>query len=397
MDLFACVTSALEHHAALRAAEKDVFAARAKVDQAVARRRPRVDSQWGYVRVEKDPYFDIAGMGTIVFGEKSNYFGNVSLQVPLYTGGALEAMAEQARHQTAAASENYERQRETIAADAARAYYRALTAYRFIDVMQRQVRAVEEALRVAQAMYGQGIVAKLDVLRPQVALSGAQAMLRKTQNQYQVALEALRHATGLPPGTRVEPVEADAELPLPDDPEEAVKIAWRQRPEVRQLQAYRQAALAGARAAMAQKKPSVGVQFTWDAQRTTLMPMYGDWQAAIVIQQNIFDGDLARSQASEARAQADKLAAKLDELHSGIAVEVRNALATVDAARDQVETRRKAVAAAEEAYRLAMLGYRNEVTPMLDVLQAQAALTEARASLETAKYELNIAIVDAYL
>ncbi len=397
MDLLDCVRSALERHPALQAAAWDVKATRAKVDQAVAMRRPKLNSEWGYVRTEKDPYFDIQGMGTIVFGEKSNYYGKVELEVPIYTGGALEAMAERARHETRASSENLQRQRQIIAAEAARAYYRALTARRLIGVMEAQVRALQEALRVARAMYDQGIVAKLDVLRPEVALSAAKDMLRKTQNGYQVALQALRHAVGLPVNAEVEPREAEVQLPVPEDIYKARTLAWANRPEIRQLEAYRQAALAGARAARAQDLPQIGVRLTWDAQRTTLMPMYGDWIVGVVIKQKIFDGKLADSQVKEALAQADKLQAKLAELRSGIAVEVSNAILNVQSARDRVETTAKAVAAAEEAYRLALLGYRNQVTPMLDVLQAQAALTKARADHEIALYDLNVAIVDAYL
>jgi len=73
-----------------------------------------------------------------------------------------------------------------------------------------------------------------------------------------------------------------------------------------------------------------------------------------------------------------------------------------DAAGANLERQRQLIAAeaaeaAEEAWRLALVGYPNGITPMLNVLQAQAALAKTRADEEGAGYDRTTAIVDLYL
>ncbi len=401
MDLAACVSSALAHHPALKAAQAEVEGAAAGIAEARARRVPHLSAQAGYLEVDENPSFSMAGMPTFVFGDQSNTWGSVDLQVPLYTGGALEAMEARARWEREAADANLDRQRQLIAGDAAKAYFRALTARHMVTVMEKQVEAVKEALRVARALHEQGVAAKLDVLQAETGYAGARDMLLKTKNQYQVALAALRHAVGLPPGESVEPVENGAEEQFlqgyPTDLKTALDTALAQRPEARQLRAYRQAAEAGRKAALGQLRPSLGLQASWEPQRTTLMPEYGNWKVAVVIQQRLYDGNEARSQARQAEAQAKKASDKLDELASGITVQVTNAIRSLESANDRLEVTRKATKAAEEAWRLALVGYKNGVTPMLDVLQAQAGLAKARADEEVAGYDRAAAIVDLYV
>ena len=52
---------------------------------------------------------------------------------------------------------------------------------------------------------------------------------------------------------------------------------------------------------------------------------------------------------------------------------------------------------AEEAFRDAEISYKNQVVPMLDVLSAQNALTNARVQLALAQFNRQIALVQYHL
>ena len=392
-DLKRVVETALANYPGLAAAAEDTAAARAQVGQAVAAARPKLDAKFGYTRLQDDPSFTVPGFGTLVFGERNNYQAEVDLQVPVYTGGLLEGMKDRAKAGEDAALKTEERRRQEVAANAAKAYFQALSAQRMIGVMEGQVKALQESHRAAKAMFEAGTVAKLDVLRPEVALAAGEDGLRQAQSGYDVALASLANAIGLAPGAPLELAADAVTLPIPEDVGAARKTALDQRPELAQLAANRRAALASETMARSGKKPQVGVFARNEFKRPTTYPDTGDWSVGVQLTQNLFDGGAVDAQSAEAAARIRQLDDRQRELRNGIALEVTAALLNAYSARDRIATTSKAVAAAEEALKLAQVGYANAVTPMLDVLQAQAALTRARADAENAAYDYNVAAI----
>ena len=378
------VQAALEHHPSLQVSAGDVAAARAQVSQVAAHFRPQINAQAGYAWLEEDPAFSMAGMGTIVFGEQDNWTLNLGLQFPLYTGGKLEAMRDGAKAAVEMADQDMRRQRQTVANNAAQAYFRALEARRMIGVLEEQVSMLEEAVRVANAMYEQQVVAKIDVLRPTVALGGARNALREVQAGYQTALAALVEAMGLPPGTPIDIEETPIDHPAPGSPEEDWQLAWELRPEVHNLQAQQAAVRAQLRIARSQLRPQVGLWARSEFERPTFYPDTGTVSGGLMVTQTLTDGGASHAAVREARARLEQLKAADEYLRYGIAVQVQAAINQIESALARADTAASTLELAREAMRLAQVGYANEVSTMLDVLQAQAALTAAHAEYEGA-------------
>ncbi|MBU0607720.1 MAG: TolC family protein, partial [Armatimonadetes bacterium] len=216
-DLAAVIKTALEHHPSLGAAAQDVKAAEARVRQVQAHFRPQINAEAGYTRLQEDPSFSVQGFGKMNFGEADNWTANLGLEFPLYTGGKLEGMKAGAQAGVAMSEEQLARSRQTVAVNAARAYTRLLEANRMAPVIADQVKALQEVVRAATALAEQGVVAKIDVMRAQVALSSAQSGLAELQANRRAANAMLVEAMGLPPGTQVAITEtataADAATP----------------------------------------------------------------------------------------------------------------------------------------------------------------------------------------
>ncbi len=383
-DLQRVVATAVENHSSLRVSAAEVSVAEAQTRQAAAHFRPQISANAGYTRLEEAPSFTIGGMGTLTFGEKDNWLLNVDMQYPLSTGGRLEGMVDGARAAVDMAQEDLQRQEQTVAGNAAQAYFRALEARRMIAVLKEQITALEEAVRVSSAMYDQEVVAKIDVLRPSVALGGARDALRQVQTSYRIALAALAEAMGLPPGTPLEITESPTEHAAPASPDEAWEAAWELRPEVHKLAAQVRATEAQLRIARSQSKPQVGLWARSEFERQTFYPETGTLAAGVMVTQSISDGGASRAAVDEAQARLEQLKAADEQLRYGIAVQVQVAIGQIESATARVDMTAGSVELAQEALRLAQIGYRNGVTPMLDLLQAQAALTKAEADHEGA-------------
>jgi outer membrane protein TolC len=350
------------------------------------------------MRTETNPYFKIAAFGgPVVFGFEDNFMWDLQVQYPLYTGGKVEALRRQAGAGVQAAQQQRARTRQTVAAEAGRGYFDVLKARALAGVMGDQVAALHEALRAAQAMHKEGVAPKIDVLRPEVALRSAEEALLRTGEMYDLAVAALARAMGLDPGATVAVTESEFKLDAPTNVEAARQEAYARRPEFGELAARRQALEAGLTVARSDRLPKVGVFAKEEFWRYSFQPKWGDLSAGIAVEQNVFDGHLTRNKLREIEAQITQLDAGREALRQGIGLEVTQAYTTARTSAERVTTIRKALSLAEEAFRLAQVGYKNQVTPMLDVLQAQAALTKARADYEVSRFDHQQALVDLAL
>lgn len=383
-DLATVVRLALAHHASLRAGEAEVAAAEARVRQVAAHFRPQLAGEAGYIRLEDEPSLNVDGMGAMTFGGRDNWLANVGVEYPLSTGGKLEGMKSGAEAAAEMSRQDLQRRRQTVAVNAARTFYRLLEANRMVPVVAAQITALEEATRAAEAMQAQGVVARIDVLRAQVALTGARQALEQLRAAQESARAMLAEAMGLAPGSAVEIVEDEVPVAVPELTREQWLAAWERRPELQNLAARRRALEAQLRVDRSARRPQVGLFAKAELERPTPYPDTGTLSGGIVLRQSLSDGGAAREAEATTRAQLQQLAAMEEQLKYGIAVEVQVAINGLRSAQARVNMTGPAVELAREALRLAQVGYANGVTPMTDVLDAQAALTRASADYEGA-------------
>jgi len=198
----------------------------------------------------------------------------------------------------------------------------------------------------------------------------------------------------LHPGTQIEIVDVDVDRDVPGGVQDAWQEAWSMRPELRSLRAKRQAMEAQLQIARSEKRPQVGLWARAEVVRPTFYPETGTVSGGVMATQSILDGGTARAAIREAQARLDQLAAADEQLRYGIAVQVQAAHNQIVSSLARVQTTSRSAELASEALRLAQLGYANGVTPMLDLLQAQAALTKADADHEASLSALKQAFVE---
>src|SRR5207247_1961541 len=113
-------------------------------------------------------------------------------------------------------------------------------------------------------------------------------------------------------------------------------------------------------------------------------------QAAVTFP--LSDGGLGRAKTREAAAALEQARAQAEAARRSTLVTVSGAYLTAQSSARQVEAVRVAQEIAQTSYEKTVLGYRNGLFPLTDVLNAQSALTQARIAHRQALYDAAVAI-----
>lgn len=359
----------------------------AEVNKAKSARYPSLGVESGYSYLSKETIF-----GTTPVWERNTVINRLAVQQTVFSGGLVQANLSSARQGYVAASQGLRATRADVLTNVGTAYFRARQAKETIEVAEASVRSLEASYDAAKKLHDSGLVTNSDVLRAQVALTSAREGLISAKNNHGVAIAALRSAVGLPQETQIE-LAADASDAAPDA---AAKAAPVERPEVASGAASVLAAEAGKNAALAGRLPTVALTADYfnEPVGAQFPRLSNTVLAGVVVKFNVFDGGLTRASIDEADAAARKAREDLESRKRAIELEQQAAKLDLDSGNARVETTASQVQSAEESLRALQAGYKEGMTPLTDVLSAEAALTQARVNRLAALYDVKIAQVN---
>lgn len=322
---------------------------------------------------------------------------NAMLMFPLFTGGRLEALicqAESLRHATQA---QVEAMRLDVALETKITYRQALLMRQTVRVAEAYVRAMEERVRIDKVAADVGRIPEFWVLRSQAELANAKQMLVNAQRDYEIAILTLKTVMGVHPDSQVELTDefsADEALPIPIDREKLLAIAFENRPEIRRTTQQVNARSFALQAAKALYAPQVSLMAMADYMRGTggMRQGTGGYLVGIVFGLPISDGGRRKATVNEVEAMKGKALADLEQIKLQIAREVDTALKELLAARQNIQTARAALQAAEEDARVAKVRYEAGRSVLVEYLDAIAVLVRAELNYAQALYEQAIAI-----
>jgi len=386
LDLKSASQLALRTNSQLRSAGASEDMSRADVNKAKSALYPTVGAETGYSYITKPTFF-----GATPVLATNTQISRVGLQQTVYSGGAVEAGVRQAQYGYQAATHGTRAAQADVLTGVSVAYFRARQAREAIDVAQASVTSLTASYEDAEKLHGAGVVTNSDVLRAQVALTTAKNDLIAAQNNYEVALAALRTAIGLAQDCPIE-LAADAQDTAPDFAATAVRA---QRPEVAAASAAVMAADAAKTAAKAGNLPQVALTADYFNQPVgAQFPRLSNTvMAGVLVKFNVFDGGLTRANMDEANAAARKAREDLESEKRRVELEQQAAKLDLDSANARVETTVTQVQSAQESLRALQAGYKEGMNPLTDVLSAQTALTAARVLRLAALYDVKIAQV----
>ncbi len=187
-DLEAAIAAAMKHRPEVHAAETAVRLAKAQIGMARATRRPSVDLYASYQH-------------TSVAGFAGHHWGwdiGVQIKQLLFDHGLSRAAEKQAAADMRKAEEAAKQIREAVALEVHQAWVDLRAAQEKIVAAEKGVRQAEEAMRIADLRYREGVAPAVEVTDARAALIAARANLVNARFAYEQAKVRLEHAIGMP-------------------------------------------------------------------------------------------------------------------------------------------------------------------------------------------------------
>ena len=267
--------------------------------------------------------------------------------------------------------------RQQLAAQAGREYDSLLVTVRHRSDFALGRDLARDFLAKTKARFDAGTVAKLDVIRAQVALAQAENDYISSDRNVVIATDALDRVIGQPLGTPIVPADSltvPRDLP---DVELLQQSALASRPELAGIASQQ----AGASAATSLAKEFWFPDFTLSAQRD-----YGSsggpalFSAGIAMPIPLLYWQHSRGDIAESQHRERELTAAARDLRAQVAQDVRASYAAASTAlRQAIYIRDQLLPSAREAYRVASVSYGLGGSSALDVLDARRSLLDAQS------------------
>jgi outer membrane protein TolC len=393
---------ALENNRTYLSAQQGVKIAKADVSKAKAGAFPSINLSGSYDRNFYIPSFfvqaedDEGQSETIEFktGFKNSYGANLSISQSIWSGGRVFTAMSIAKDYRNFSEDVADQVAATVVYQADVHFYAVALQRARVEVLTKSLEAAGQNLTVVENQFSQGQVSEFEVLRARVEKSNLEPQLLHAESNLRLAAKRLNSFLGLDLGEEISLVDEsidtkqDASLASLDD---LTRTALELRPEMRQVEYTRDMRRKAIRIARAGYFPSLSAvaNYNWQSQsdRMTLgQNINRSWTAGLRVTIPIFQGGRVRSEVTQAVAEHSQAILDSQQKRDDIKLEVEEAYDRLLQARNALELQENTIAQAEEGLRIANLRYESGVGILLEVLSAQAALTQARQILAEATF-----------
>ena len=267
------------------------------------------------------------------------------------------------------------------------------TAKQFLSVSELALKDAQEHKRLAGLRYETGLGLYSDVLRADTGIKNAEAEVARSEGDLEIAKRALGLLLG-----RNEAVDIIDEKPfLPLDDLAIYLDAAVQREDLKALNARYENSIRAVKMEKSVFFPEIGIggSYFLNDHRSTFSAEGESYIFTAFLKWNLFDASLYHK-VKKAEADANEIKQRLSGLEQEIQFRVNEAYIRIREREKTVSLAKTALADSEEALRLVRTRYENSLAPMVDLLDTQLMLDNARARLIKAENEYMNSIVDLY-
>ena len=371
------------YNKSLQAALQQRENARGRVVASYAEVLPKVSAAAGYTRLDEVASFDVGGQ-SMSLGLLNNYSVDLVVRQPIFRGGAMTAAMRGARVFAYLADERVRGQVQLTIFEVANAYYATLLAQHLCAVNEEAVKSAEAHLEDVKRKRTQGVASEYDVLRAQVDVSNFRAEMIQQRNGIHLAQTRLLKEIGVSQDSQVTLSDPLTYSPMEPVLEEAVRLAYDNRADLYQAELGIRLQVEALRIARSKYWPTVDAIFTQGWSRpnphSSTDSRWGDaWTAGITVDWPLFDGLRREGCVIQEKALLQQRNIELLDTQERVLLDVQQALLSLRDAEEFVESQRLNLERAEEGLRLAEVGYREGINTEVEITDARAALTRARA------------------
>ena len=333
----------------------------------------------------------LSWMSTLAAISPYNYFSNqLTISLPLYTGGKLENTIEQAKLNYKVSELELTTTKQELKLNTTVGYYNVLQTENLLEIARQTVDDFNAHLKRVQDMYGSGAVAFHDVLQTKVKLANAENSFVQAQNDYDLAVYSLNKTMGLPLRSEIKLKETLTYQPYGLNLDDATSYGLAHRPEMAQKQAQVEIAEKQVKIAQSNHQPTVSLTGTnaWD-DNDFAGTNNRDWTAMLITQFNVFDSGSTNSKIRQSQSGKTAAQKQAQQTKDNMSLEISDAYLSMREAEKRIEKNKVAVEEAADSFDIAQTAYTAGVGTNLDVMDAELALNQAKTNYINSLFDYN--------
>lgn len=339
------------------------------------------------------------GGGAGAPGYSENLVSELSFNYLLLDFGGRFAAIESARQALIAANWFHNRNLQTVINAVLMNYYNYLNFVALVEAKEEDIKNAQENYNAAHARHEAGVGILLDVLLAESNLAQAKLQREQLVGQAKVYSGNLAHSMGLPADCdlKVEGLPKDLKLEkVKEGVECLVSAAKLMRPDLAQYYALMLQSQANLDVARSDGMPTVNLSGSIDYTSWKRQSELNGSNSQLVLELNVplFHGFFYEYERKKAKADLGVAKANLDIKKNDIILDVVTAYTNFQTAVETYYFSEEYLKYAEKAYEIAYGTYKEGIATILDVLTAQAALSNARAQRIQAQSNWIIALAN---
>ncbi|SLM49677.1 putative Outer membrane protein TolC [Nitrospira japonica] len=387
---------ALKHHPVVQEANANLKASEARTQQTRSMYYPQIfanaDTVAGAGRT--NPRFLVGG--ALLQENQTIFTGGVVANQRLYDFGFTSNLVDSAKLAERAQGQDVNARRALVIVQVQRAYLISLKRQRLVRISEERVRERGIITGQIEILHRQQLKSKLDLDLMRVELVNAESSLIRSRNDLKSSFADLNRAMGVA-GREDYVLEDLAVTVTPPKPLESLVSDSLSHPEIQRLKEQTASAEAKLVATKRQYLPTInaigsgGAFEPFDPRQN--QQTGGWWMAGALISMPLFTGFLIENQVVEATAQKEAAAAASMNIEQALTQQVTNSYLDTMTFSQQIKLGEELVKTAQEAQQLSKQRYKLGLGSIVEVTQAEVALTAAQTRLAESQYDYKIAEV----
>lgn len=411
LTLTEAIKIGLDNNPKMAAAQSQIDASEARVSQARSGFYPHVDFSEDFLRTTQPAsvFGTKLNQGAITIDDFNptrlndpdpinNFATTFSVTMPIYDRGQIRIGLSQAKLGKDATSFTADRIRQQVIVDVVVSYVRVLMAQEHLGVVNQTLETARANFKIVSSRYRSGFVVKSDILRAEVRIAELEQMRLLAQSQVEIARAALNSAMGVEIERSfhlVTPLRRRSEMP--GDLETWIEKSIKNRPELHRLKLHEAIAEEEVKKARAAHYPGLFLSGSYQINSENFSESVDNYTVGAILKFNLFSGFGLQAKVHEASAKSREVKAMNRHMELAIRVETRQAFFMARSAYQRIGVAQAAVAQAEEGLRIVRNRYESGLFTIVNLLDAEVALQEARTNYFRALHDFEVAMAQLRL
>lgn len=415
LSIDSCRTLALQHNKQMLMAKQQQQAAHYTRRAAFTNFLPKILASGSYLYTHRELSLLNDGkkelLGTLAellrTDTRNLWIGRIQLTQPLYMGGKIAAYYRITRYEERIADEQTETQRQETLLNTDEAYWLVISLAAKKKLAENYLQLVSTLESDVQKMVDAGIATRADKLSVTVKSDEAALTLTEATDGLRLSRMALCQLCGLPLDSpiRLYDEEGISEgkrngLSTSETLPQQVDMALKKRPELQSLRHLYEIRHQQVKVARADYLPTIALTGGYMISNPSLMNGFerkfnGTWFVGAVANIPLWNWSEGLYKVREARAQANITHYELAEAEELIALQVHQAVYKVNEAHKRLAMTEQNVKKAAENLHYAQVGFREGITSVSSVMEAQTSWLSAHT--EQVDALIGVKLADARL